>query len=157
MPSGFETLKDVLDTIAIPVALALLAALWPAVEGYYRRRRFQRLAQRELAELAPYPLEAERASWKDHAKKGMVHRAIVQAPSEHRDFLLSLNPSFVYYLTQLWAAYEAEDGTQWVHYLERLSEWGFAPGRQREIAEVHRQWRTLVDAYQERRKLVAGA
>ena len=148
MESGFESAKDLLDVVAIPVALAVLAAVWPAVEGYYRRRRFQRLTRRELSELAPFP-DTPRAgqSWKSHVRKGLVHKAIVEAPSDNRDFLLSLSPTFTYYISQLWCAYQEDNTEQWLHYLGRLSKWSYVSRYRTKIETVTAHWRTLIDAY----------
>lgn len=55
MTSGFNTLKDVLEVIAIPVALALLALAWPPIQSWYRCRRFRLLTARELLEIKPFP------------------------------------------------------------------------------------------------------
>ena len=105
------------------------------------------MARRELSEMAPYPTDATLGSWKKHGRTGFIHRAIVQAPSDNRDFLLSLNPSFVYYLTQLWAAYDNDDPAQWLYYLGCLANWGYRRSDQERIARVHDQWKVLIAQY----------
>jgi hypothetical protein len=42
--------------------------------------------------------------------------------SRNRDFLLGLDPTVIYEVSQLWIALEKRDGTQWEHFLEALAE-----------------------------------
>jgi len=144
MTSGFCSVKDVLDVVAIPVGLAALAGAWPLIQGLYRRNRFHRMARRELAEMGPYPKAPMLGSWKKHGRTSFVHRAIVQNPSANLDFLLSLNPNFVYHLTQLWAAYDNDDSTQWLYHLGRLANWGYERSYQERIARVYDEWKDLI-------------
>lgn len=42
--------------------------------------------------------------------------------SDHRDFVLSLDPTLVYLLSQLWSSFEEHDGEQWKYYLCTLAD-----------------------------------
>jgi hypothetical protein len=42
--------------------------------------------------------------------------------SEHRDFVLSLEPTLVYLVSQLWISFEKRDGEQWKYFLCMLAE-----------------------------------
>lgn len=115
------TPRDILDIIIIPISLALIAWLWPAIQHWNRRRAFRRLIVRELEEISPHPQEPTGEGWWTHQQKTFVHQAIFDNPSENRDFILSLEPDLVYYVTQLWQAKKDKDWSQWDYCLECLS------------------------------------
>lgn len=147
MQSGFASVKDVLDVIVIPITVVLLGLFWPAIQAQYRCGRFKRLARRELEEVAPKPVEKkDQTCWKDHLRKEFIHRQIVQDPSQHRDFLLGLDSTFVYWLAQLWSAFENDDPGEWFKYLHHLSTHRYT--RSDELQKAVGMWRTLLkDGY----------
>ena len=149
MSSGFTSVKDVLDVIGIPVALALLALAWPPIQSWYRCRRFRLLACRELEEIGPFPEEPQDGTaWTNHLQKKFLHQKIIDQVSDNRDFILGLNPDFVYSLSQLWASFNAHDGGHWLWYLERLANNRYVRKRKRTILEIHQKWGKLIASYQ---------
>jgi hypothetical protein len=129
---GFESPKDVVEVVLVPVTLAVLALVWPSIQGYWRRRRFRDLILRELEEIAPYPQQLcrdteSRADWVKHMKTGLLHRRIFAEPSANRDFILSLDPDVAYLVSQLWAAVDDGDDQQFLHYLCKLEKQGLVP------------------------------
>jgi hypothetical protein len=52
---GFDTLKEVLDVVVIPMVLGVIALLWPKIQSAHRRRAFRSPIMRELQELEQYP------------------------------------------------------------------------------------------------------
>jgi hypothetical protein len=105
----------------------LIALTWPEIQRRYRRRAFRQLILRELQELKPLNPEERMDNWQAHQQKNFVHKRIFEAPSENRDFILSLSPDLVYYLSQLWDAREQGNPEQWLHFLERLAKIGMLP------------------------------
>jgi hypothetical protein len=152
------TVKDVLDIVIIPVVLAILALAWPVIQSWYRRRAFQNLILRELEELEPfpeevvelkelehYPEDAETYGWWAHQKKDFVHQKILQDVSENRDFILSLEPDLVYFISQLWDAKRNKDDQQWLYYLCKLSNPKY--DRNEKIADALKKWKVLCEKY----------
>ena len=137
--------KDILAVVVIPLTLAVLALLWPAIQAGARRRAFRRLILRELEEIAPYPAEPNRAGWWEHQNKEFVHQKILADTSLNRDFILSLPPELVYFVSQLWAAKDTRDDGQWLHYLQKLSDTKYDPSGR--IAKAQEQWVCLCKAY----------
>ena len=113
--------KEWLEVVVIPISLALLAIIWPLVQSWNRRRAFMNLIRRELREIGPSLSGPEKESWADHLTKSFVHQRIFREVSPNRDFVLSLHPDIVYYLSQLWDAHAAKDPGQWLYYLEKLA------------------------------------
>lgn len=148
MESGFCTIKDLLDVLIIPITLAILAVLFPVIRSWHIRRRFKKLILRELKEIGPYPTEKmdSNDSWISHQTKKCVHKDIFINPSDNRDFILSLPPDLVYYLTNLWDPKNGKDisGAQWKHYLRKLKEYF----NDSELNEVYRDWEKLIQQYQ---------
>jgi hypothetical protein len=145
--SGFHTWKDVAEVAIVPVALALAALIWPSAQNWLRRRSFTSLIIRELQELAPYPESAvQGSSWVRHQTKELVHKRIFDDVSHNRDFILSLPVDWIYPVSQLWIARQAEDAGQWLYYLEQLSTPQF--DRTGQIHEVFKKWRILVLEYE---------
>ena len=95
MANGFQTWKDILEIIVIP--MALIAYAYPVIQNATRRQRFLKLIVRELREISPHSKTVqEEKGWWEHQKKDFVHRKIFEAPTENRDFILSLPPDMVY-------------------------------------------------------------
>lgn len=143
---GFGSLRDVLDVLLVPLALAILSLAWPGLQARFRRRQFQTLIFRELSELAPYPVKAKSGgSWWEHARPYFVHRELFLAPSENRELLLSLDANLTYLVSQLWSSYAARDAQQWLYLLLRLSDAQF--GHEEAMRQIQAQWATLLAAY----------
>ena len=137
--------------IAVPLAAVVvggtIAAFWPWIQTFQRGRRFGRLIRRELAELAPYPATpVSNKPWWEHAQKRFVHEEFFRQSSigQNRDFLLGLNPTVVYQVSQLWIALERRDGRQWVHYLGELGKNNNVGGEK--LCRAYRQWLRIMAA-----------
>ncbi|HAQ20505.1 MAG TPA: hypothetical protein DCR40_14940 [Prolixibacteraceae bacterium] len=148
MESGFTTYKDIFDVVIIPLTLALLAIFFPAIKSWHIRRRFKNLILRELKEIKPYPLTKEdnQKAWFFHIKKQCIHKLIFQNPTENRDFILSLPPDLVYYISNLWDPENEKDpkATQWKHYLKEIKNYF----DDEKLNTVYTQWEKLIDEYQ---------
>jgi hypothetical protein len=139
-------LKEILDIVVIPVSLALLALIWPARQSAIRRHEFKRLILRELEELSPYPDKTKvLEGWWEHQNKNFVHQKIFQNVSDNRDFILSLDPDLVYFVSQLWDAKNNKNDTQWLQYLKESSNCKY--DRWGKIAEALKEWEDLCDEY----------
>lgn len=153
---------DVWEKVWAPLIVAAIAVLWPWLLTLQRGWRFRRLIKRELAELGPYPslsdVDREGAPrtmslktsaeqpWWEYVTKSFVHEATFRTAEvpENRDFILTLNPTLVYQVSQLWIALEKRDGGQWKHYLSELSK--NRSVRSDKLAESASQWKAIVDA-----------
>ncbi len=144
------TVKDVLDIVIIPVVLAILALAWPAIQSRNRQQAFRGLILRELEEIAPYPEEAKGVGWWAHQQKNFVHQKILQDTSKNRDFILSLEPDLVYFVSQLWDAKANQDEVQWLHYLEKLSIPKY--DKTGKIAKALKKWDVLCEKYRAQRQ-----
>ena len=142
------TFKDWLDVVVIPIILVLIALFWPLIQNWHRRRIFTKLVFRELQEIGPHSVESERENWTEHLSKNFVHRAILKEVSQNRDFVLSLNPDLVYYLSQLWDAYEAREEKQWLNFLAQLAK----HDKSGQLKQVHADWGKLCKRYGEKGK-----
>jgi len=114
--------------VGVPLIIAFfagaIAVFWPWLQALQRGMKFQRLIRRELEEIGPQPKDAvDGKPWWEHAMKRFVHEEIFRrnAISQNRDFLLSLNPTVVYQVSQLWIAMEKRDGNQWMYFLSKLA------------------------------------
>lgn len=145
---GFTNLKDILEIVLVPGVLAFLAYFLPKRQAEKqaedRRERFEDLIMRELQELKPCEekdIKAKRSgNWTDYQNKEFLHEKIFDNPSENRDFILSLDPTLVYHVSQLWKAKKADDSKQWLYYLGELSkEYG------EYISDPHEKWKELID------------
>ena len=143
---GFDTLKDLLEVILVPAIGGTIALLWPQLLANDRRRRFERLIGRELEEVAPHPKEAwsdETTAWYDHQKKDFLHKRILEDASSNREFILTLDPTLVYQVSQLWSVLKDKDHVQWLYYLKCLSK--HYGGR---VTEAHEDWHALIASYE---------
>ena len=145
---GFLNLKDVLEVILVPGVLAWLAFFWPKQlaerQAEDRRSRFEKLIKRELKEISPCKEKdikiRKTNTWTDYQAKDFLHAKIFAEPSENRDFILSLDPTLVYEVSQLWRAKEAGDSDQWLYYLKKLSE-----RYKEDLAKSHTEWKELIE------------
>jgi hypothetical protein len=118
-------LNDVWVPLIIAAFASAVAAFWPWLQAFQRGWRFRRLIRRELEEIGPHPPQPEPDKpWWEHATKRFIHEEIFQRAniSQNRDFVLSLDPTVVYLVSQLWIALERRDGRQWEHFLKRIAE-----------------------------------
>ena len=135
--------KDTFDLL-LPAILALIALFWPGLQSFYRRRTFTCLILRELEELTPHPKIPEKdREWWEHQPRRFVHQRIFDDVSANRDFILSLDPELVYWISQLWDSFERRDPDQWLWYLGRLNV-KFA--RKKEISKNYQSWQVLIEA-----------
>jgi len=113
----------------------VIAVGWPSWRSWQIGRRFVKLVRRELEEIKPNAPEIEKAirgkdappadkPWWQYLSKRFVHEKFVtrEGISDHRDFVLSLDPTLVYLLSQLWSSFEEHDGEQWKYYLCTLAD-----------------------------------
>jgi hypothetical protein len=126
LAEGDTSIAPTIVAAAAALLAALLAAAWPTLRTWQNGRRFVAIIKRELEEIGPHPSAVESDSskqWWEYLTKRFVHEELVarQAVQAHRDFLLGLNPSIVYHLSQLWISFDKRDRTQWVWHLEALS------------------------------------
>jgi hypothetical protein len=128
---GFDTVKDLLDVLIIPVVIFIVGALLPGFFEAIKTRKFMALIRRELGEMVPEPLLPEGIEWHRHLVKRFIHEEIFDRVSENRDFILSLPPDIAYNAKQLWTHYKkaqesesesdlAEHGAAWCNYLDGL-------------------------------------
>jgi hypothetical protein len=121
------------DTIAVLAVLtALFGGLWPTIQAKRQRGRFKRLMRRELQELKP-----KDEPW-DKPKPDYVHRAVIEDPQAHLDFVLSLDPRLVYDLRRLWWAFGRNEG----EFLDRL--WTIAEYTGKPIKSNVENWRVQI-------------
>ena len=137
--------------VGVPLIIAFLAgaiaAFWPWLQALQRGRKFQRIIRRELQEVAPYPEHPDSEKpWWEHATKRFIHEEFFQrgAISQNRDFLLSLDPTVVYQVSQLWIALEKRDGRQWMHFLFELAN-SRRVGSQ-DLKRARDMWKRIIDA-----------
>lgn len=113
----------------ISLVAALIAIGWSTLQAKQRGARFQRLIRRELSEISPHPIRPIESStgsprpWWEYAKKRFIHEEIFRGENvtANREFLLSLNPTVVYQVSQLWIALEKRDGTNWLDFLKDVA------------------------------------
>jgi hypothetical protein len=100
---GFESVKDVLEVLLVPMALGILAVGWPALAQRRKRVNFENLTRRELSEAEPRNSgHSQLLLWHEHLSRRFLHEAIVGSVVENTDFVLSLDPELSYHVSQLW-------------------------------------------------------
>jgi hypothetical protein len=129
MISQYQFGKDVLEVMGIPIMLAILA--------------------RELEEIKPHSdTYTNGCCWKDYLCKSFLHQKILNEISDNRDFVLDLDPDFVYFVSQLWKSYDGGDENQWIHFLEKLSKHEYLKNQKSELSKIHDNWCNLIQQYQ---------
>jgi hypothetical protein len=137
--------------VAGPLLLAFvggaIALFWPWLQTFFRGRKFQGIIRRELEELGPHPPSpVDGKPWWEHMTKRFVHEEVFarERVSENRDFLLSLDPTVVYMVSQLWTALAKRDGAQWLNFLGELA--NDPKVGSDGLRQAHREWEAVVDA-----------
>lgn len=150
---------DILEKLAIPIAVVLIPLTWGFTGVLVRRWRFTKLIYHEIRELGPFPerrnakemQELRYTKWLQHfPKKVFIHKRILDRPVANRDFILSISPKLVYDLNQFWAAKETMDKVQFKHFLSELCDdipWVFC-SRKSEMIEIKCQWTALIASYE---------
>jgi hypothetical protein len=139
--------KDIGVPLIIAFFAAAIAAFWPWIQAFQRGRKFERLIRRELEEISPWPLDPVPSKpWWEHAGIRFIHQELFQrhSISQNQDFLLSLDPTVVYQVSQLWIALEKRDGNQWLHYLGELA--NNAKVGSDKLRDAHRKWDGIIKA-----------
>lgn len=142
MNNGFESLKDILDVIIVPVSLALIALAWPWFLSFYRRHQFITLICRELEELKPYNTSVADKQWTHYQPKNFIHQKIFLDPSSNIDFILTLPADLVYNISQLWFAREEGNLKQWENFLDKISLSEYGQGDR--FQKAYKGWKTLI-------------
>lgn len=156
---GFESVKDLLQILVVPIVIVVLGALLPRVLELQRRRAFIRLIRKEVSEIGPSPAEpSPGGQWSEHLKKRFLHEEIFSEVSRNRDFILSLPPALAYSMAQMWMHFDKgeaaetdpdvqEHGSWWADYLRSTCR--FLDGREAGALyeSVCRPWEKLIVAY----------
>jgi hypothetical protein len=145
---------DAWKDIGVPLIIAFfgaaIAAFWPWIQAFQRGRKFERIIGRELEEIGPHPdSPVADKPWWEHAGRRFIHEELFQRQSisQNRDFLLSLNPTVVYQVSQLWIALEKRDGKQWLYFLGELANNDRVGSP--ELRSAHSKWNTIIKAQRE--------
>jgi hypothetical protein len=162
---GFETLRDLLEIIMIPLLLAALALWWPSWQDRQRRASFQKLVRTELAEARPRPeIKGTETKWTMHLTKRFLHERIITQPESNTAFVLSLRPELSYNLMQLWTAWEkgravleqasadqndaAVQASRWCNYLRLTCQYLDRPHTPLQLEEaIWKRWHGLLEEY----------
>lgn len=159
MEHGFETIKDVLDVIIIPIAIFAIGALLPRLFESAKTHKFRALIKRELGEMEPKPDQPkEGGKWCQHLGKRFIHEEIFENISENRDFILSLPPDFAYNTTQLWIHFHkatasqtrddlAEHGAAWCDYLRGMCSYLDGKRSKKYLEKVYKPWERIIQGY----------
>lgn len=148
--------KEILALIVVPLAIAALPVIHAVVTAWQRRRQFEGIIFRELAETSPWPESRKQAieqfekrpTWPHHLRTRFVHTEILEHSTENRDFILSLPPDLVYHLIQLWQAHEHGQAVQWLHHLSHLERVAPRDLRHDVVAARCRWCRLLLEDYE---------
>lgn len=87
----------------------------------------------------------EGSTWFSHQQKRCIHKEIFEKASENRDFILSLPPNLVYYLSNLWDPENKKDpkAKQWENYLGELKKYF----KDEDLDGVCDKWKKLIRLY----------
>lgn len=113
--------NSLLEVAVIPILVGIFGligallgpAIWGQLQGRNRGKVFENLILRELIYFNPMinpKSEKGNGKWTQHIQyRKFIHREIFQKVTENRDFILSLDPDFVYYVSQLWVEIEFQE------------------------------------------------
>jgi hypothetical protein len=156
MDTGFDTLKDVVDVLLVPISVGLLALVWPSWIARRRRQNFRYLVRVELQEAVPRTGSDgnRKRAWHEYLSRRFLHERVIWQAAGDTDFLLSLNPQLAYVLSQLWISFDKgsadqansqEHAEQWIWYLGQTCLMVDRKRGRRSLVEmVWRPWRNLV-------------
>jgi hypothetical protein len=122
------TILPALIALVATVVGAVIAVGWPTWRSRQRGRRFVGLIRRELEEIGPFLPEtdgsADPTPWWAYLSKRFVHEEFLSRErlASQRDFVLDLDPTVLYLVSQLWISFEKRDRKQWIHYLSALAD-----------------------------------
>ena len=116
--SWLEIVKDAIVP-SVAVIVAIFVGFWPHIQARYRRKVFETLILRELEEIGPNKDCSD--LWYNCGKGKFMHQKIFDNPTDSKDLILSIDPNLVYFVTQLWSAFEKKDRKQWLWYLQEIS------------------------------------
>lgn len=150
-----------IEIIAALVGIAgvVLASLWRTIGMWQKKRVFQNLILRELEEFTPAPPKTlavdQLEIWTAYThNKEFIHPKILTETDGNLDFILSLDPELVYFVSQLWYQVKIvpNDPKQFMHFwceIEKycrkrtVSTLGFPRYRGwREIEKARNRWFT---------------
>jgi hypothetical protein len=136
---------SLLPAIVLAVVVGGLGLVWPQISARYTAKRFHRIIAREFAEIGPYPEHPSGVPWWAHLQKRFIHEEILgrERLSENREFILSMDATVLYQVTQLWTSFDKRDGGQWLHYLEELSRNKLVGGDA--LRNAHAKWIAIVN------------
>jgi mannose-6-phosphate isomerase-like protein (cupin superfamily) len=154
--------SDFFSIIIFPLVLSMIGIFWPEIRRFWLGRTMKNLILRELSEIGPHPKkQASYKGWWEHQKKEFVHRKIFQEPGDHIDLILSIDPSLVYYVSQMWQSLGDHDWDQWNFALQELSKrydkYLEKFGRQGKIRKALEDWEILYENYQNKGKSIASS
>lgn len=132
------------SAIVLAVVAGALGIFWPWIRARYTARRFHGIIARELEEIGPHPKSRSGLPWWTHLQRRFIHEEILTRPrlSENREFILTMDSTVLYLVTQLWMSYEKRDAVQWLHYLGELAENEVVGGDQ--LRTAHEEWKEIV-------------
>ncbi|MDD7942904.1 hypothetical protein PHK61_31290 [Actinomycetospora lutea] len=132
----------------VSLVAALILASWTTLQALQRGWRFTKLIRRELEEIGPHPTQPDPNNparpWWEYATRRTVHEEIFRTERivENRDFILGLDPTTVYQVSQLWLALQKRDGHNWMHFLAECS--GNRRLASEDLAKASRRWAALM-------------
>lgn len=154
--------------VVIPLIVAIIGAagLWTFIQARWNGFYFQKLILREIEELYPYPPTRKEANcgkrtWVEHFEdRKFIHKCMFDAPQDNQEYILSLRPDLVYFVTQLWQEIELlrRDPNrntrlfdlyweQIIEYCKKRSIIRKRYSRWNEIEDTYNTWKALIDSY----------
>jgi len=172
--AGSQDSSIVLVTaIVVPVVAAVIGAagIWSLVQARWNGHYFQKLILRELEEMSPNPRKKidSNSTWIQHIPiRNFVHKKIFDNPGENRDYVLSIRPHLVYYVTQLWEEIRLlrestnsdvrplkPNSDQFLYYWEEIYKYCKSRslirkkyGRWKSIERTYEKWKDLIESYE---------
>jgi hypothetical protein len=131
--------------IVVPFSVAIIggiAASWNFFQARLRGRYLQKLILEELREFEPTdiefepidlegPLDKEESpigrdkiygTLQSHMNKQFIHKEILDNPTENKEFIFNTNHHLIYLTTQLWHAFESNNGAEFLKYFCYISQ-----------------------------------
>lgn len=169
-PSGSDNSnsQNLYIVVVIPLIVAIIGAagLWTFIQARWNGFYFQKLILREIEELYPYPPTRNKANcgkrtWVEHFEdRKFIHKCMFDAPQDNQEYILSLRPDLVYFVTQLWQEIELlrrepnRNTGQFDYYWKQIIEYCKKRSiirkrysRWNEIEDTYKKWKALIDSY----------